>query len=166
MEEIDMPIPIRKVSETEHAIPGASLNPGGAFSPLQRMFLGLDGDRPASAQQVVRIRPISRVDVRDSELLHKIWLANDGKRTADQNDNMTVPEEVTDYDVIRLKTAGLVVGRGRKVSFTAEGDKIVRKKILEAPSTFDLDRTREKYDPDVVRRDPESREKREANGRC
>lgn len=161
-----MPIPIRRVKDTEHAIPGTSMNPGGAFSPLQRMFLGLDGDRPASAQQIVRIQPISKVDVRDSELLHKIWLANDGKRTAEQDGNMTVPEEVTDYDVIRLKTSGLVVGRGRKVSFTSEGDKIVRKKILEAASTFDLDRTREKYDPSAVRREPESDEKREANRRC
>lgn len=158
-----MPIPIRKVSDTEHAIPGTAMNPGGAFSPLQRMFLDLDGQRPASSQKIVRIQPISKVDVRDSELLHKIWLANDGERTAEHDDSMTVPEEVTDYDVIRLKTAGLVVGKGREVSFTAEGDKIVRKKILEAASTFDLDRTREKYDPDAVRRNPG---KREANGRC
>ncbi len=163
MEEIRMPIPIRRVKDTEHAIPGASLSPGGAFSPLQRMFLGLDGDRPSSAQQVLRIQPISKVDVRDSELLHKIWLAN-GERMAQVEDKLVIPDDVSDYDVIRLKTAGLVVGRGRKVSFTEEGDKIVRKKILDAASTFDLDRTREKYDPDTVRRDPKN--EREGNIPC
>jgi len=79
-------------------------------------------------------------------------------------DKLVIPDDVSDYDVIRLKTAGLVVGRGRKVSFTEEGDKIVRKKILDAASTFDLDRTREKYDPDTVRRDPKN--EREGNIPC
>ena len=140
-----MPVPIRPMKEMEGRLP-SMLDPSSA---LQRALLGGD------AQQVIRLQPISKVESRDTDMLHQIWLANDMRIASGRDGDRTfrIPEDVTDYDVIRLKTAGYLVGKGRDVEFTEQGDKIVKKKILEAASEFDLDRTREKYDPKVVMRE-------------
>ena len=137
-----MPVPIRPVNERENGLPSI-LDPSSA---LQRALLGGD------AQQIIRLQPINKVDVRDVEMLHRIWLASDMRLASDKKDahSYRIPDDITDYDVIRLKTAGYVVGRGRDVEFTEQGDKIVKKKILEAASEFDLERTREKHDPKAV----------------
>jgi hypothetical protein len=88
-------------------------------------------------------------------MLHRVWLANDMRIASGGRGDHTfrIPDDISDYDVIRLKTSGYVVGKGRDVEFTEQGDKIVRKKILEASSEFDLERTREQHDPKKVMRD-------------
>lgn len=138
-----MPVPLRPMKEMENRLPSI-LDPSSA---LQRA-LGLGGE----AQQVVRLQPISKVESRDTDMLHQIWLANDMRIASGMKGDRTfrVPDEVSDYDVIRLKTAGYIVGKGRDIEFTEQGDKIVKKKILEAVSEFDLNRTREKHDPKAV----------------
>ena len=140
-----MPVPIRPMKEMEDRLP-SMLDPSSA---LQRALFG-DG----VAQQVIRLQPISKVESRDADILHQVWLSNDMRIASGSKGDRSfrVPADVTDYDVIRLKTAGYIVGKGRDVEFTEQGDKIVKKKILESASEFDLDRTREKYDPKAVMR--------------
>jgi len=139
-----MPVPITPVGGPEYDTP-MFLDPASA---LQRALLGNE------SQQVIRLTPVSKIDTRDAELLHQIWLADDLRLASDQKGprRYRIPADVSDYDVIRLKTAGYVVGKGRDIEFTEEGDKIVKKKILEAASEFDLERTREKHDPKAVLR--------------
>ena len=137
-----MPVPLRPVRQTEKNIP-SFMDPS---SSLQHALLG------GSAQQIIRLQPINKVDIRDSEMLHRIWLANDLRLASKGDRSYRVPDDITDYDVIRLKTAGYIVGKGRDIEFTEQGDKIVKKKILEAASEFDLERTREKHDPKAVLR--------------
>ena len=139
-----MPAPIRPVREIEQNVPAALMGGGfGSLSPLQEMFLG-------EAEAQMTVKKIVRVDVRDSENLHKIWLANDEfgvEASAANNDDieLIVPGDVDDYDLMRLKTNGLVVGRGRKVTPTKKGSKVLKDTILKSPSDLQMNRTREKY---------------------
>ena len=139
-----MPVPIRPVKEMQDRLPSI-LDPSSA---LQRALLGGD------AQQVIRLQPISKIESRDADILHQIWLANDLRIASEGTSNrmFRIPDSISDYDVIRLKTAGHIVGKGRDVEFTADGDKVVKKKILESSSEFDLERTKDKYERENVMR--------------
>ena len=143
-----MPLPIVPIGSRESEPNVLVMN--DPSSALQRALFGDGG----SAQQILRLQPVSKVEARDADMLHRIWLSND-RRVASDNDSIhtyRIPDDIGDYDVIRLKTAGYVVGKGRNVELSEEGDKIVRKKILEAASEFDVERTRQKYDPETVLR--------------
>jgi len=138
-----MPSPIRPVREIEQNVPAALMGGGfGSLSPLQQMFLGEEAQ--------MTVKKITRVDVRDAENLHKIWLANDDFEIEasiqdDEEIKLIVPGDVDDYDLMRLKTNGLVVGSGRRVTPTKKGNKVLRDTILKSPSDFQMNRTREKY---------------------
>lgn len=145
-----MPTPIRPVRELEQNIPAVLSNGGfSALSPLQQMMLG----DAAKAEAQLQIRKIVKIDVRDAENLHKIWLANDGglvKMSSSSDEDaplLMVPPEIEDYELMRLKTNGLVVGNGRQITPTKKGNKILRDTILKAGSDFQMKRTREKYRP-------------------
>lgn len=142
-----MPVPIRPVRDIEQNIPSAMMGEGfGSLSPLQQMFLD---QNDVEAQMMVK--KITKVDMRDAENLHKIWLANDEFEVKASNSNeeeeirLFVPSDIPDYELMKLKTNGLVVGNGRRVTPTKKGNKILRDTILKAPSDLQMNRTREKY---------------------
>jgi len=138
-----MPSPIRPVRDTEQDFPSSLMGGIGALSPLQQMWL--------EEEAQITVKKISRVDVRDAENLHKIWLSNDALEVeasdAGEEILLFVPSDVDDYDLMRLKTNGLVVVSGRRVSPTEKGDKVLRDTILKTPSDLQTNRTREKYRP-------------------
>ena len=144
-----MPSKIRPVRDIERNAPDI-FNDGGyqamGLSDLQLQMLGEEPDRTAAVKRM-------NVDERDVELLHKIWLSQD------KNDEITaaveirngefrmmVPREVPDYELMRLKTNGLIVGAGRNVSVTRKGDKVLKDKILATNNWFFLNRTKERAD--------------------
>jgi len=138
------------VRELEENTPSVLTNGGfSGLSPLQQMMLG----DAAKSEAQMQVRRIVRVDVRDAENLHRIWLSNDGlEAKASLNEEgegptLVVPRDIDDYDLMRLKTNGLVVGNGRNVSPTKKGNKILKDTILKASSDFQMKRTREKYLP-------------------
>lgn len=137
-----MPSPIRPVREqgmTSLMTDGSGF---GSMSPLQEMFLG------ETEAQMMTVKKVTRVDVRDAENLHKIWLANDDlevEASSDEDVKLMVPPDVDDYDLMKLKTNGLVFGNGRRVTPTKKGNKILKDTILKSPSDLQMNRKREKY---------------------
>ena len=138
-----MPQPILPMNRREEA--PAIFQDGGfglmGLSPLQQLLLG---DREAAA-------PAKKgVDPRSAELIHKAWLAageGGAVRTAGEDLKMVVSREIaSDYDLMKLKTEGLVVGDGRNISLTRRGDKVLKDMILSQQSVFDLNRKKEKFD--------------------
>jgi len=142
-----MPVPIRPVRDIEENVPSV-LTDGGfgvmGLSELQIKMLGMDDISRTSA---VKKLP---VDEKDTELLHEMWSKENDLVLASADDlqelKISVPDTVSDRDIIRMKTNGLVVGPDREVSLTAKGEKALKDKILSQPSNFFLNRTKEKFE--------------------
>ena len=146
-----MPSKIRPVREEGDNMPGIFKDGGYeavGLSPLQLQMLGEAPDRTAALQRTT-------VDERDIELLHQIWLGqqedeDDLVRKANEarkgSFRLRVPEDVEDYELMRLKTHDLVVGAGRDVAVTRKGDRVLKDKILATRNEFFLNRTKERAD--------------------
>ena len=174
-----MPSKIRPVREEEDKMPGIFKDGGYeamGLSSLQLQMLGEQPDRTAALQRTT-------VDERDVELLHQIWLGQNGsdedlvRKAAEARKGgfrMEVQKDVEDYELMRLKTHDLVVGAGRDVSLTKKGDKVLKDKILATRNNFFLNRTKERADAaepmdkaaSSQRKLHRVAEKRATNGRC
>ena len=58
----------------------------------------------------------------------------------------SVPREIGDNDLLRLKTRGYVIGSGRSVSITDKGKEALKSKWLKESNTFKQNRETEKFD--------------------
>lgn len=141
-----MPVPIRSVRDIEENMP--SIFKDGGFSAMglsdiQIQLLGLAEIEHSAAKKIT-------VDSRDAEMIQEIWSNQDEKRLVGSEDikkiKMSIPENIEDRDVIRMKTNGLIIGSGREVSLTSKGEKVLKDKILAQPSMDFLNRTKEKYE--------------------
>jgi len=141
-----MPVPIRPVREIEENIP-STLRDGGfsamGLSDLQIKLLGLADVEKKAAKKIM-------IDSRDAEIIHEIWGYQDETRLAQSDDikkvKMSIPDNINDRDIIRMKTNGLIIGADREVSLTSRGEKVLKDKILSQPSMYFLNRTKEKYE--------------------
>ena len=114
-----MPMPIRPVRELEENTPSVLTNGGfSGLSPLQQMMLG----DAAKSEAQMQVRRIVRVDVRDAENLHRIWLSNDGlEAKASLNEEGEGPTDIP----ISMTHAGNIT------HFQLDG-KIEPKQLIEA----------------------------------
>lgn len=140
-----MPVPIRPVKVLENNMPSV-LTDGGfsamGLSDLQINLIGMEEINQKLAKKVT-------VDSRDAELLQDIWNSQEEdlliKSKNIRDIKMSVPEDISNNAIIRMKTNGLIVGPDRKVSLTSRGEKVLKNQILSQTSNYFLNRKKEKF---------------------
>lgn len=142
-----MPIPIKPVRDIEDNMPSV-LKDGGfsamGLSELQIKLLGLaDLEKEAYNKK-------SLIDTREADLLQEIWKSQPDEKLSSSEDikkiKISISDEISENDIIKIKTNGLVVGAGREVSLTTKGEKLLKDKILSQPSMHFINRKKEKHD--------------------
>lgn len=143
-----MPVPIRPVKVLENNTPSI-LTDGGfsamGLSDLQINLIGMEEVNQKLAKKCT-------VDSRDAELLQDIWNSQNEKLLTKVDNvrdiKMSVPDDISDSAIIRMKTNGLIVGPDRKVSLTSRGEKVLKNQILSQTSSYFLNRKKEKFNFD------------------
>jgi len=142
-----MPVPIKPVRDIEDNMPSV-LKDGGfsamGLSELQIKLLGLaDLEKEAYSKK-------SLIDTREADLLQEIWKSQPEEKLCSVKDikelKISIPNDISENDVIKIKTNGLVVGAGREVSLTLKGERLLKDKILSQPSMYFINRKKEKHD--------------------
>lgn len=127
-----MPFPIIPTKELgDHSgIFGAPIDPR-TLTKMQQFFLGFPEDTSRLASV--------KYDARTIEHLEAIFKNSDADMTklaealSDRKEPIfRVPEAISDYDMLSLKTAGLIIGQGRTVGLTDKGIAALRNKWLSA----------------------------------
>jgi hypothetical protein len=140
-----MPMPIKTVQELEsHKELFDCENSFSGISELQSIFLN---EKPI-------VKAASTADDYDMSMLEKInenedSLINAASEFATERKAKSlysVPREIGDNDLLRLKTRGYVIGSGRSVSITDKGKEVLKSKWLRESNTFKQNRETEKFD--------------------
>ena len=149
-----MPIPIKPVHSLDlHAeIFDSPSMEGLGLSDIQIQLLGMNSAPKKEASVKLSERYISLLTDIDKNINEVVTAANaivnnkDGKVC-------TVPNEISDNELLALKTAGLISGYGRSVSLTDKAKLALRDFYLSSDATneFRKSRSKEKFDLNEAR---------------
>lgn len=133
-----MPLPISSVSQQ---FSGDFLKGSDdmSFSDIQRAMLNMDGAQSERTAAKYEERVLAHLDAifkNADEDLTKVAEITTGSPRA----MFRVPADVSDYDLLQLKTAGLLTGHGRSVAFTQRGREALRMKWLNSTNKHKDDR--------------------------
>lgn len=138
-----MPLPISSVSQQ---FSGGFLQGSDdlSLSDIQRAMLNLDGapaERVAAKYDDRILAHLDTIFKNTDENLTKVAEITTGTPKA----MFKVPGDVSDYDLLQLKTAGLLTGHGRSVAFTQKGREALRMKWLNSSNKHKEDRKSGEY---------------------
>jgi hypothetical protein len=138
-----MPLPISSVSQQFLGgfIPGAN---DMSLSDIQRALMGIEGGPAERTAAKYDDRVLAHLDAifknTDADLTKVAEVTTGTPRAM-----FRVPTDVPDYELLQLKTAGLLVGHGRSVSFTQKGREALRMKWLNSSNKHKEDRRSSEY---------------------
>jgi len=149
-----MPIPIKPVHSLDlHAeIFDSPSMEGLGLSDIQIQLLGMNSAPKKEASVKLSERYISLLTDIDKNINEVVTAANAAVNNKDGK-VCTVPNEISDNELLALKTAGLISGYGRSVSLTDKAKLALRDFYLSSDATneFRKSRTKEKFDLDEAR---------------
>lgn len=149
-----MPIPIKPVHSLDlHAeIFDSPSMEGLGLSDIQVQLLGMNSAPKKEASVKLSERYISLLTDIDKNINEVVTAANAAVNNKDGK-VCTVPNEISDNELLALKTAGLISGYGRSVSLTDKAKLALRDFYLSADTTneFRKSRTKEKFDLNEAR---------------
>jgi len=134
-------VPIHKQEDYDDMFGGGTQVEG--LSDIQQQLLG----PRTAAKKAYSSQTLS--------LLEKIYKSKDEtltnanaylERTAETNDIYSVPGHVSDYDLLGLKTEGLIVGNGRAVKMTEAGRIALRDHWLKSQNDKKINRESPRFD--------------------
>lgn len=134
-------VPIHKQEDYDDMF-GGNVEVSG-LSDIQQQLLG-----PRTAAK--KTYPVQTI-----AMLEKIYKSKDEllssasahlSRTAENNDIYNVPGHVSDYDLLGLKTEGLIVGSGRAVKLTEAGRTALRDHWLGSRNDKKMNRESPRFD--------------------
>ena len=149
-----MPIPIKPVHSLDlHAeiFDSPSMESLG-LSDIQIQLLGMNSAPKKEASVKLSERYISLLSDIDKNINEVVTAANAAVNNKDGK-VCTVPNEISDNELLALKTAGLISGYGRSVSLTDKAKLALRDFYLspDATNEFRKSRTKEKFDLNEAR---------------
>jgi len=149
-----MPIPIKPVHSLDlHAeIFDSPSMEGLGLSDIQVQLLGMNSAPKKEASVKLSERYISLLTDIDKNINEVVTAANAAVNNKDGK-VCTVPNEISDNELLALKTAGLISGYGRSVSLTDKAKLALRDFYLSTDTSneFRKSRTKEKFDLNEAR---------------
>ena len=149
-----MPIPIKPVHSLDlHAeIFDSPSMEGLGLSDIQIQLLGMSNAPKKEASVKLSERYISLLKDIDKNINEVVTAANVAVNNKDAK-VCTVPHEISDNELLALKTAGLISGYGRSVTLTDKAKLALRDFYLSTDTTneFRKSRTKEKFDLNEAR---------------
>jgi len=140
-----MPYQIRPVRETSDNIPALFSNPLSLMLPKSVIQNRFD-------EGIVREAKKKVFDKKSKEILMTIWNNKNSKNIEAQKVLKVsdivypLPEDVSNYDVVKLVTDGLITNKGnRHVAFTNSGKMALGIEIMEQQSEFEKNKTKQKF---------------------
>jgi len=137
-----MPYQIRPVRETSDNIPALFSNPLSLMLPKSVIQNRFD-------EGIVREAKKKVFDKKSKEILMTIWNNKNSKNIEAQKVLKVsdivypLPEDVSNYDVVKLVTDGLITNKGnRHVAFTNSGKMALGIEIMEQQSEFEKNKTK------------------------
>lgn len=144
-----MPFPIKTVRElSEHNEIFDYDKQLNGLSTLQQQFLN---DKDTVKAHVFNCDNDSDEDVKLLEIIGSneaeiVNAANEISLNKKSEKYYFVPKNISDNDLLKLKTKGLVVGSGRSVIFTSKAREAIKSKWLNEKNALMTQKTKNKFD--------------------
>jgi hypothetical protein len=121
-----MPVPIKPISDEGYS---------GNISNMDYSFLITDNITPPQKKIVASDK--------DADLLFKIWEI--GKSQGDNTICLGADSDISQTDLLRLKSKGFLVGDSEKIKLTKRGRVVITTMALGEPNKFEVARRPKKY---------------------
>lgn len=143
-----MPNPIKPVHEIN--MHNELFEPAGVdmmgISALQAQMMGIDRTAAKQTFSEDTISKLKSITENEDELLTATnVVTSKNNQQAALEKVFRAPQEITDYDLLNLKTSGLIVGQGRTVKLTEAGRIALRDKFLKSTNALIETRTKTEF---------------------
>ena|SRR5579862_4111522 len=140
-----MPNPITPIHKQECHDELFNSQNDNSISDLQAQFLTHKVAKKQYSQQV--LHNLNKIySSKDDNLTLAQNILTNNQRNVEENDIFNVPFGVSDYELLNLKTQGLITGGGRSVKITEAGHLALRDHWLSSENNQKLNREKPRFD--------------------